>query len=390
MASPDFICVLDDLPETAPSELLGRLEAAAGPLGATDVQLYLADFQGVALQPVLVGDGDRPSGAEEVAGTMAGRAFRSGLPVTAERAEGVAVWVPVVEQAERTGVLALTVPAADEEVVAQCVRLGRFAGLLVRAYTRTTDVFHLHRRRQAMTLAAGMQWDLLPALVVRGARAQACGRLEPAYEIAGDVFDYALNERSLEAGLFDAMGHGLASTLMTGLAVGAYRHGRRAKLPLDQLYGAIDEAVASHYRGEAFVTAALARLDVGDGTLTWLVAGHPQPLLLRPGAGVRQLEAAPSLPLGLGGPCRGQATEALQPGDSVLFYTDGVVDGRSPAGQPFGVEQLVERWEHHAASGLPAEEVLRGLVDDVLEHNGHRLRDDASLLLLGWMAAGSR
>jgi hypothetical protein len=40
---------------------------------------------------------------------------------------------------------------------------------------------HLRRRRQSMTLAAGMQWDLLPPLTVRGAQALVCGRLEPAY-----------------------------------------------------------------------------------------------------------------------------------------------------------------------------------------------------------------
>lgn len=384
----DYGRVLDALPDTSPADLLALLAALAEPLGPRDVRVYLADFQGVVLQPALVAGGDHGVEPEDVATSMAGRAFRTGSPVVAEREDGVRVWVPLVERGERTGVLALTVPAADEEVLGACVRLGRFGGLLVRSFARTTDLFHLHRRRQTMTLAAGMQWDLLPPLTVRSAHALVCGRLEPAYRIAGDAFDYALNDAQLEAGLFDGMGHGVHSTLMTALAVGAYRHSRRSDNELPAIHAAVDEAVAAQYCGEAFVTAALARLHLEEGMLEWSLAGHPAPLLLREHGVVRELACEPSLPLGLGGSCRGVGAEQLEPGDCVLFYTDGVVEGRSPAGEEFGVERLVERWEHHAASDLEADEVLRRLVDDVLVHNARTLRDDASLMLLRWAGSG--
>lgn len=212
----------------------------------------------------------------------------------------------------------------------------------------------------------------------------ACGRLEPAYEVAGDAFDYALNDEHMHAGLFDGMGHGVHSTLMTTLAVGAYRHARRAGEALASVYTAVNEAVASQYAGEAFVTAALARLRLADGLLEWTTAGHPTPLLLRQNHVVGQLACVPSLPLGLGGECREVATDQLEPGDSVLFFTDGVVEGRSAAGEEFGVQRLAERLEHHAASALEPDEVLRRLVDEVLSHNAQELRDDASLLLLCW------
>lgn len=385
VSSPDYGRVLDALPDTPPAGLVEMLRVAAEPLEARDVRLYLADFQGSVLQPVLLTDGDDAVEPEEVASSMAGRAYRTGNPVVAERDGGFRVWVALIERGERTGVLALTVPVAGEEMLAECVRLGRFGGLLVRSFSRATDLFHLHRRRQPMTLAAGMQWDLLPPLTVRSARALACGRLEPAYQIAGDAFDYAMNEAHLHAGLFDGMGHGVHSTLMTALAVGAYRHARRAGNALPSIHAAVDEAVARQYAGEAFVTAAFARLDLEGGTLEWSAAGHPAPLLLRAHAVIRQLTCLPSLPLGLGGACRDVAVEQLEPGDAVLFFTDGVVEGRSASGDDFGVDRLAERWEHHAASSLTADEILRGVVDDVLVHSAHRLRDDASLMLLRWV-----
>ena len=134
----------------------------------------------------------------------------------------------------------------------------------------------------------------------------------------------------------------------------------------------------------AFVTGTLARLGLDNGQLEWTNAGHPPPLLLRRNRVVRELRCEPSLPFGLGGPCQEVATEALEPGDSVLFFTDGMVEGRSPLGEAFGPERLINMWEQQAASGQPPEEILRRLVAAILEFNGDKLRDDATLLLLCW------
>ena len=164
---------------------------------------------------------------EQVAGTMAGRAFTTGQPVTSARDGSVRVWVPVLEQTTRTGVLAITVPEASDTVLAQAEMLGVFAGLVVAAAARVTDVPYVRRRGRAMSLPASMQWDLLPPLGARTAGALIAGVLEPAYDIAGDAFDYAVNGADLHFAIFDGLGHGLGSTLLTGLAVGAYRHARR-------------------------------------------------------------------------------------------------------------------------------------------------------------------
>ncbi len=383
---------LDLLPQAMPGDLVRLLGVVAEPLGGSDITVYLVDFQGLVLQPVLLDpDLSEPVLAEEdVATSVAGRTFVTGQPVTVERDEECKVWVPLVERGERTGVVALTFDAVDDDLVAECVRLGLFAGLLVRAFARTTDLFHLRRRGQPMTLAAGMQWDLLPPLSVRSAEVVASGRLEPAYEIAGDAFDYALNGRVLDAALFDGMGHGVESTLMTTLAMGAYRHARRINHSPALAYAAIDEAVASQYDGEAFVTAVLVRLGLDDGSMEWANAGHPPPLLLRDKRVARALECTPSLPLGLGGECRQVAVESLEPGDAVLFFTDGVIEGRSPDGEEFGIDRLIWIWEQEWASERPPEEVLRRVVQAVAAFTEGPLRDDATMLQLCWFGPSGR
>lgn len=386
VGAPDYAAALDAIADATAGELLGLLRATTAPLDATDIIVYLADFQGMVLQPILLNvELNDPIVAEEDVGpSMAGRAFRTGEPVTARRDGVVRAWVPLVERGERTGVVALSVPHMDDAVLAECVRVGKFAGLLVRGFARTTDLMHLRRRGRPMTLAAGMQWDLLPPLTVRCAQAVACGRLEPAYEIAGDAFDYAINSPNLEAGLFDGMGHGVESTMMTTLAMGAYRHARRSGDPPAMAYTAIGQALAEQYGGDAFVTGLLARLALDTGLLEWVNAGHPPPLLWRTGQVVGELECTPSLPLGLGGACQQVATAALQPGDRVLLFTDGVVEGRSIDGAEFGVERLADLWEQESTTGQAPEEVLRRLVAAIMEHSAGRLRDDATLLQLSW------
>jgi serine phosphatase RsbU (regulator of sigma subunit) len=142
--------------------------------------------------------------------------------------------------------------------------------------------------------------------------------------------------------------------------------------------------LAQQYRGEAFVTGALIRLGLDTGVLEWSNAGHPAPLLLRDRRVVRELQCAPSWPLGLSGECRQVATEALEPGDTVLFFTDGMVEGRSPDGEEYGVDRLSRAWELQSASGQLPDEILRRLVEAVIEFNNGKLRDDATLLELFW------
>jgi len=180
------------------------------------------------------------------------------------------------------------------------------------------------------------------------------------------------------------MGHGIGSTLLTGLAVGAYRHARRDGATLPGIYAAIDEALAGYYGDLSFATGIIGRLATGSGQLQWSCAGHPRPLLLRGRKVVAELSCEPALPFGLGDSPPDPSTEELQPDDAVLFYTDGVIEARTPDGELFGLDRLADLLEREAASGQPAEEMLRHLVRAVLDHQAGGLRDDATLLLVQW------
>ena len=379
MGMPDYPGALRILCQDAGADLHRVLAAACEPVPARDPVVYLADFSGHVLFPLAAEVAE-----EEVAGTMAGRAFATGQPVSARRDGSVRMWVPVLEQTTRTGVLAVTVPQASPEIVAQAELLGMFAGLIVAVAARVSDVPHLRRRERAMSLPASMQWDLLPPLSARTGGAVIAGVLEPAYDIAGDAFDYVVNGGDLQFAILDGMGHGIGSTLLAGLAVGAYRHSRRDGAALPSIHQAIDAALAGYYGDLSFATGIIGRLAIESGQLDWSCAGHPWPLLLRDRKVVAELSCEPALPFGLGdGPPRPKAEE-LQPDDAVLFYTDGVIEARTADGELFGLDRLADLLEREAASGQSAEEILRRLVRAVLDHQAGGLRDDATLLLVQW------
>jgi hypothetical protein len=379
MSEAGYHDALGVLCQDAGADLHRVLAAACEPVPARDPVVYLADFACQVLVPLAGGAAE-----QEIAGTMAGRAFITGRPVIGDQDGPVRVWVPVVEQTTRTGVLAVTVPHAGPQILAQAELLGVFTGLVVAAAARVSDVPHLRRRGRAMSLPAVMQWDMLPPLSARTPCALIAGALEPAYDIAGDAFDYALNGTDLHLAIFDGLGHGLGSTLLTGLAVGAYRHARRDGAPVAGMHAAIDAALAGHYDDISFATGIIARLATGSGQLEWSCAGHPRPLLLRGRKIVAELSCDPVLPFGLGdGPPKPRVAE-LEPDDAVLLYTDGVTEARTADGEQFGLDRLVDLLEREAASGRAAEELLRRLVRAVLDHQGGGLRDDATLLLVQW------
>ena len=383
MTTFDVSTALSGLQHTSPQRVVDALTQAAQPL-ARDLVLSLVDFEQELLQPLVDGSEMVVPLEEPVSSTLAGRAYQSGEPVVAERDGATRVWVPVFEHSVRTGVLAMSVDDPAPEVIDHCRSLGLLAGLLVASASRYTDLMHVRKRGRSMTLAASMQWDLLPPLTLRTEQVVVAGLLEPAYEVAGDCFDHAVNGDRVDVAIFDGMGHGIGSTLLSTLAVGTYRHQRRERRDLASTHATIDAAVAQQFGPDAFVTGVLARLDTRTGALELTNAGHPAPLLLRDRRVVSELDGESSVPFGIGSSFDEPLRADLQPGDMVLLYTDGVVEARGLDGTEFGVHRLRDLIERAAASELPPEEVLRRLVRTVLEHQGGPLRDDATVVLLSW------
>ncbi len=385
MLTIDFGSALRTASGSDPAAIPEILTKAAAVLDVSDLVVYLIDFGQSVLEPLpdRAAHADVP-GTESVAGSMAGRAFTDQEIVSADRAEGVRVWIPVREGSDHTGVVAVTLPVVDEPRLRACAELGLLAGYLISAQARCTDIYNLYRRRHSMSLAASMQWDLLPPLVLRAGAIAVAGLVEPAYDVGGDCFDYAANGPSFDFAVMDAMGHGLGSAVIASLAMGCYRHGRREGRQLATMHTDLGSTIESHYDDRSFATGLLGRIDIETGVLTWTNAGHPLPLLIRNGRVVAELACPPTPPWGIGGASPTVATEGLEPGDGVLVYTDGVTEARDRDGRDLGIERLIDLADRSASDLLRPERIVRHLVQSVRDHLGGDPVDDATVMLVRW------
>lgn len=352
--------------------------------GAVDATMYVVDYDQKALIPLPVAG--VPAGDPlDIDSTLAGRVYRTLTVLEGQTDAGRRLLVPLLDSTTRVGVLELVVVDAGEAYMDWCERFADLATVLLAAKMDYGDIVHITRRRQPMSIAAEMQWNLLPPLTFTTNRMVISGALEPSYTIAGDSFDYALNGDLLHFGIIDAMGHGFEAAVMASVAIGAYRHSRRSGDGLQETYASMDDVLGRHFGPYRFATAQLAELDVSNGRLRWLNAGHPAPLLLRAGRVVDRLRIEPTLPVGFGGAVADVGDQQLEPGDVVLWFTDGVVEARSPEGRFFGEDRLAELAVRALGAGLPAPETTRRLVHAILDHQRGRLQDDASLMLVSWL-----
>ena len=366
----------------------------AGAIGADGLVLYVVDYEQTTLIPVPAPDA-AGRGPLSIHGTLAGRSFATTSIVGVEGEGGRRLWLPLLDGTDRVGVMELAFPAADapsDTLVELCERYAHLVATLIITKGAYSDFFELLRRRKPMTRASELLWNVTPPLVMATDDLVLGSLLEPAYDMGGDAFDYALNGEKLHLAVFDAMGHGLAAAGVATFALATYRNSRRNRLGLTETYTAIDAAVAEQYPSSRFVTAVLAELEMASGRLRWISAGHPPPLLLRGGRLVKTLDVAPAPPMGMGlatgTPADGQ--ESLQPGDMVLLYTDGLTEARRPDGDLFTVERLGEFIEREASSGQAAPETLRRLREAIIGRQEGSLRDDATALLIEWRRGSER
>jgi hypothetical protein len=366
-----------------PPRLVGPLVAQEiATMGGRDVAIYLQDFQHTVLRPLqgagLTGD------PEPIDDSPAGTAFRTDRPCEIEQADGgIRLFVPMLDGSDRVGVLALTLPRVDDNDRRLAHRIAGLTADLVVTKSGYTDTFTRTRMVAPMSLSAHLQWQMLPPMVMTTPDLALAGALEPAYDVGGDSFDYALDEHTLHLAVFDAMGHGVEAATMATLLIAAYRHGRVNDSDLPDMYAEMDSVMADSYPGR-FATALIGRLETTSGELTWVNAGHPPGLLIRDGRVVRELSGRVSRPVGYGNGEAHVHSVTLRPHDRVLFFTDGVVEERMPDGVQFGEQRLREFIEDNALHALPVAETVRLLSHALLHGRGGQTSDDASLLMVEW------
>ncbi|MDH2425245.1 PP2C family protein-serine/threonine phosphatase [Sphaerisporangium sp. TRM90804] len=208
-------------------------------------------------------------------------------------------------------------------------------------------------------------------------------------QIGGDLYAVARGTAATRLVIGDVRGKGLPSVSDAALFLGSFREAarRRASLPdvvvyLEESVGADLEQHAAMWQEamENFITAAVLEIPDDEPVIEMIDCGHPPPLLVRDHH-VTFLEAAePSPPLGLGElaePAYRPESFPFDVGDTLLLYTDGVIEARRSDGTFYPLAERVAAWP-----GGDPEALVEHVRDDLLAYVGGRLGDDAAMVAI--------
>ncbi|WP_229891186.1 PP2C family protein-serine/threonine phosphatase [Streptomyces mashuensis] len=367
---------------TLPVDMPGLANRCASALGLDSALVYLVDLQQQLLIPL-----DEALEPLPVDGSLAGWAYRTVSPRVADADEGLIIWVPLIDGAERLGVLAVRTGSLDGVRLRRSRILAYLFAMLITSKRAYSDWLAARTRTSVMQLPTEMLRAFLPSHTIGSSRCVSTAVLEPAYDVAGDAFDHSVVKDILHTMILDSMGHDLNAGLTTSVAMAAARNARRGGGDLADIVRAVDEALAQ-WLPDHFCTGVLCRLDARTGELCWANCGHPPPLLIRAGRVLDgALNSPPQPPIGLGplAPVPREVHETkLEPGDCVLLYTDGVVEARDAEGAEFGLDRFTDFIIRSSAAGQRPAEVLRLLIHAILDYQRNQLRDDATILLFEW------
>jgi serine phosphatase RsbU (regulator of sigma subunit) len=323
----------------------------------------------------------------------------------AEGDDELAVLRHVLELAPRHAVLALT-SSSDAERGAEAVAVGaqdylfrdeldgRLLSRAIRYAVERKRSDSAERRLAEGRLRAQenrrLERGLLPTPLLAGSPLRFAARYRPGRSralLGGDFYDVVRTpDGTVHAMIGDVCGHGPDEAALGVELRIAWRALTLAGLCGDQLLGTLQQ-VLEHERSDDEIFATLCAVDISpDGRRAGLcLAGHPSPLLSRPGMPARLLPYDNNGPaLGLLPGARWPRTQVELGAEwSLMLYTDGLIEGHVGGGRErLGQDGMVEMVRRQLAEGLTGEELLRATVNEVRELNGGELADDLAVVLL--------
>ena len=298
----------------------------------------------------------------------------------------------------------VAVSALDEmDSVVRCIELGaedylfkpinsvmlnaRVSAALEKKWLRDTEQAYVAAIKREMELGRQIQSDFLPGSLPDIPGWHIGTRFDPAYEVAGDFYDaFTLPQNLLGAIIADVSGKGVGAAIFMALIRSLLRaFSDQNHADPEQVLEAVARTnayVIRHHQHQAYMFATLffGVLETSSGALSYINAGHLPPILLRGSGGTELLYptgplvgVTDELPFNVG-------VAALEPGDTVLAYTDGVTEAASPAGELFGMEHLRTTLSEPFPT---AEGVLQQVMDAVRAHVGDgNFSDDLTMLAI--------
>jgi serine phosphatase RsbU (regulator of sigma subunit)/predicted ester cyclase len=256
-------------------------------------------------------------------------------------------------------------------------------GATLRKQRLEQEIRERERVEQEMRVARSIQQASLPKEVPTLEGWRISPLYEPAREVGGDFYDFHLfSDGRLGVVVGDATGKGVPAALVMSTTCGMLQLAARAwgSSSPSEVLAQVNETLLARIPANMFVTCFYCILDPKSGHLRYANAGHDLPYVRRRGSDAEELRAR-GMPLGLmPGMSYEEKEIVLDAGETVLFYSDGLVEAHDPEGEMFGFPRLRALVAEHGEEGSLEDVLLEELYSFVGE--GWEQEDDITLLTL--------
>lgn len=237
-----------------------------------------------------------------------------------------------------------------------------------------------------MAIAREIQLGILPTSVaecVAGTPLEICAIMEPAREVGGDLYEVLrLEDGRLFVAIGDVSGKGIPAALFMAVATTLLRTIAQHVQKPDEILQRVNEALLLHNPRGMFVTIVCLIIDPITGVVTCANAGHPTPMLARANGEVSPTLESTGMLVGILPEVDVKnETIILQPGESLVLYSDGVTEALDAAGKMFNEDDLLEHMQ--AARCSSAAEWTHGVLNAVRTHcREHQQSDDITIVTI--------
>lgn len=247
---------------------------------------------------------------------------------------------------------------------------------------------------QELDVANRIQQSILPKVFPEFAGKQRMdihATMIPAKDVAGDFYDFfALDDRRLAFVIGDVSGKGVPAAIFMATCRTFLKAIAQDGGPPGECLTRLNTMLCADNVAELYVTLAYGILDTDTGAVTYSLAGHPCPIIIRREGATHPVEMAGGTILGVFPQILyANATAQLNPGDGLFLYTDGVTESMDAERRPFG-ESRLNAYLRKGPASLPVRSLVEGVIAEVDRHadSAHR-HDDTTVLAIRYLATGN-
>ena len=261
-----------------------------------------------------------------------------------------------------------------------------FAGAVGIEYSRLFKEFLVKlRMEEDLTSAHDLQMSMLPATCPEIEGYQIAASSTPAQEVGGDFFDFfKIGDDKVGLIIGDVTGKSVSGALIMSASRSVFRMLSEEELSVGETMMRANRRIKKDIKSGMFVALLYAVHDAEDGSVSLCSAGQTQPLLLSAKASEPTLveTVGDTFPLGILDEADYEETQLqMEPGDKIVYYTDGIVEAMNKNEDMYGFKRLNEVVTSSAAEN--AEDLMNDIIKDVSDFTGNASQhDDLTIIVV--------